>query len=96
MRRLGVKTGQKRMKGQSEEADLVETPSTSSQTACLENGQMRTPAMGYNPWNAFHDKINETVMLQTADLLVKLGLVDAGYTYLVLDGQLISAQWPVA
>lgn len=49
---------------------------------------MRTPAMGYNPWNAFHDKINETVVLRTADLMVELGLVGAGYEYLVLDGTL--------
>ena len=53
---------------------------------------MLTPAMGYNPWNAFHDAINETVLKQTADLLLKLGLVDAGYSYLVLDGKLFTAR----
>lgn len=41
---------------------------------------------GYNPWNAFHADINETVVLETIDLMAKLGLVEAGYRYFNLDG----------
>ncbi|GFH27361.1 melibiase, partial [Haematococcus lacustris] len=41
--------------------------------------------MGYNTWNAFGDKIDEGLMRATADLMLELGLVQAGYTYLNLD-----------
>ena len=41
---------------------------------------------GYNPWNAFHTDINETVILETVDLMLSLGLVEAGYTNFNLDG----------
>ncbi|KAF7312760.1 Alpha-galactosidase [Mycena indigotica] len=34
----------------------------------------RLPVMGYNTWNAYHCNINETVLLQTADLMTSLGL----------------------
>ena len=37
---------------------------------------------------AFHDEINETLVKETADLLVNLGLKDAGYEYVNLDGAL--------
>ena len=37
---------------------------------------------------AFKFDINETLIKQTADLIVGLGLRDAGYTYLTLDGDL--------
>ena len=36
---------------------------------------------------AFRFDINETIIKQTADLMVGLGLKDAGYTYLTLDGE---------
>ena len=35
---------------------------------------------------AFHDEINETLIRQTADLMVSLGLRASGYTYINLDG----------
>ena len=58
-----------------------------AQTAhALDNGLGRTPMMGYNTWNAFKFGINETLMKQTADLMVSLGLRDAGYHYVALDG----------
>ncbi|KAK9834833.1 hypothetical protein WJX81_002251 [Elliptochloris bilobata] len=41
--------------------------------------------MGYNTWNAFKFGINETLIRQTADKMVSLGLRQAGYTYLSLD-----------
>lgn len=37
---------------------------------------------------AFHDEINESLVKETADLLVTLGLKDAGYEYVNLDGAL--------
>lgn len=41
--------------------------------------------MGWNSWNTFGEKINEDVVLRSADLFEKLGLKDAGYRYVVID-----------
>ena len=54
-------------------------------TVCLDNGLGRTPPMGWNSWNKFNCNINETLIRQTADLLVSTGLADLGYRYLNLD-----------
>lgn len=45
----------------------------------------RVPPMGFNTWNTFGPDIDESVILQTADKMVELGLRDAGYEYLVID-----------
>lgn len=44
-----------------------------------------TPAMGWNSWNTFKDNINEQLILDTAEIIVKSGLKDAGYEYVVID-----------
>lgn len=44
-----------------------------------------TPAMGWNSWNTFGENINEEVVLKTAENMVKCGLKDAGYEYVVID-----------
>lgn len=54
-------------------------------TFCLDNGLGKTPPMGWNSWNKFHCKINETLIRQTADLLVSTGLAAKGYRYVNLD-----------
>lgn len=41
--------------------------------------------MGWNSWNTFTDKINEELILTTADTMVESGLLQAGYNYLVID-----------
>lgn len=43
------------------------------------------PPMGFNTWNTFGEDINEEVILGTADRMVELGLLEAGYEYLVID-----------
>ncbi len=48
-------------------------------------GLALTPPMGWNSWNTFAVKINEKLVMETADQLVSSGMKDAGYTYLVLD-----------
>lgn len=53
--------------------------------SALDNGLGRTPPMGWNTWNHFGCKINETLIKQTADLLVSTGLAAKGYKYLNLD-----------
>lgn len=44
-----------------------------------------TPPMGWNSWNTFASNINEALIKETADMMVKEGLLDAGYEYLVID-----------
>jgi alpha-galactosidase len=48
-------------------------------------GLAQTPQMGWNSWNKFATNINEELIKATADKMVELGLVDAGYVYLNLD-----------
>ncbi len=48
-------------------------------------GLALTPQMGWNSWNKFADKVNEDVIKETADALVRTGLRDAGYVYLNID-----------
>ena len=45
----------------------------------------QTPPMGWNSWNAFEKDIDEQKIRATADEMVKSGMRDAGYVYLVLD-----------
>src|SRR5690349_7161971 len=44
-----------------------------------------TPPMGWNSWNFFEGKIDETTVKQTADAMVHNGMLAAGYNYLVID-----------
>ena len=48
-------------------------------------GLALTPPMGFNTWNTFAKDINEGLIMQTADTMVKNGMRDAGYNYIVLD-----------
>jgi alpha-galactosidase len=41
--------------------------------------------MGWNTWNTFAADINEELIRSAADSIVKLGLREAGYTYVVID-----------
>ena len=51
----------------------------------MSNKLALTPPMGWNSWNAFEQKIDEKLIRDTADAMVKSGMRDAGYKYLVLD-----------
>jgi alpha-galactosidase len=51
----------------------------------LDNGLGRTPLLGFNSWNTFACSVNETLMMQTMDLFVSLGLRDAGYDTVSVD-----------
>ena len=48
-------------------------------------GLATRPPLGWNSWNKFGCYINETLIKQTADLLVSSGLAAKGYKYLNLD-----------
>jgi alpha-galactosidase len=52
----------------------------------LDNGQAKTPPMGWNSWNKFACKgLNEKVVRETADAMVNNGMKDAGYQFIILD-----------
>jgi len=49
------------------------------------NGLARTPPMGWNSWNHFMYEVNDQVVRETADALVRTGLAAAGYVYVNID-----------
>lgn len=44
-----------------------------------------TPLMGWSSWNTFRNRLDEQLILDTADAMVKNGLLEAGYRYVNLD-----------
>ena len=46
---------------------------------------LNKPPMGWNSWNTFAEDISEQLIFDTADAMVKDGLLDCGYEYLVID-----------
>ncbi len=51
----------------------------------LDNGLARTPPMGWNSWNKFACNVSEDLIQQAADAMVRSGMKDAGYQYVVID-----------
>ena len=51
----------------------------------LSDGLAPTPPMGWNSWNRFGVKIDERLVLETAEAMVSSGMRDAGYRYVVID-----------
>ncbi len=51
----------------------------------LDNGLARTPPMGWNSWNKFACNVTEDAVRSVADAMVKSGMKDAGYQYVVID-----------
>lgn len=48
-------------------------------------GLALTPPMGWNSWNTFGCDINEQLIRDTADIIVRSGLREAGYQYVNID-----------
>lgn len=48
-------------------------------------GLANTPPMGWNSWNTFQTNISDKLVMEIADDIVKSGMKDAGYNYIVLD-----------
>jgi alpha-galactosidase len=44
-----------------------------------------TPPMGWNSWNKFGCDVSEKLIREMADAIVKSGMKDAGYNYIVID-----------
>ena len=51
----------------------------------FDNGVALTPPMGWSSWNTFRNRINEKLILETAQAMKDKGLIDAGYSYINLD-----------
>lgn len=51
----------------------------------LDNGLVRTPAMGWNSWNKFGHSIDDAAVRGVADAMVSSGMKDAGYVYINID-----------
>lgn len=51
----------------------------------IEKQLAATPPMGWNSWNGFGARVNETAVCETADAMAALGLKDCGYEYVVID-----------
>ncbi|HVW08533.1 MAG TPA: glycoside hydrolase family 27 protein, partial [Bryobacteraceae bacterium] len=49
------------------------------------NGLAKTPPMGWNSWNKFQRGVNDQVVREIADAMVKNGMRDAGYVYVNID-----------
>jgi len=49
------------------------------------NGLALTPPMGWNSWNKFGCNVSEDMIKGMADGMVKSGMQDAGYQYVVID-----------
>lgn len=57
-----------------------------SPAEALDNGVAKTPPMGWNSWNTFRcNGVNEQLIRDTADSMVKSGMKAAGYEYVVVD-----------
>ena len=50
-----------------------------------DNGVCLTPPMGWSSWNTFQNKIDEEMILETADAMKKSGLADLGYKFINID-----------
>src|SRR5258708_32640438 len=49
------------------------------------SGRALTPPMGWNSWNKCACNVSEELIKGTADAMVKSGMKDAGYEYVVID-----------
>lgn len=54
-------------------------------SALYNNGAALTPPMGWSSWNTFRQNIDEELIYNTALVMKKSGLLDAGYEYVNLD-----------
>ncbi|EGG17180.1 hypothetical protein DFA_08164 [Cavenderia fasciculata] len=51
----------------------------------LNNGVAPTPGMGWSTWNRYGCNINESVIIDNANAMIKSGLVNYGYEYINID-----------
>jgi alpha-galactosidase len=64
---------------------MVATLISSSLLYAQDKGLASTPPMGWNSWNKFGCNVSEDMIRQMAVGMVKSGMKDAGYQYVVID-----------
>jgi alpha-galactosidase len=50
-----------------------------------DNGLVRTPPMGWNSWNHYHDHFDDATVRASADAMISSGMAAAGYKYVIVD-----------
>src|SRR5215470_12299864 len=63
---------------------LFAAPAFSSESA-VSKALALTPPMGWNTWNKFQCNVSDELVRSMAAALVKSGMKDAGYKYVVID-----------
>jgi alpha-galactosidase len=56
-----------------------------AQSTLVSSGLALTPPMGWNSWNKFACNVSDDLVRGMADAMVKSGMKDAGYQYVVID-----------
>ena len=56
-----------------------------AQESAVSKGLALTPPMGWNSWNKFGCDVSDELVRGMADAMVKSGMKDAGYQYVVID-----------
>lgn len=56
-----------------------------AQESSIARGLALTPPMGWNTWNKFGCNVSDRLVRSIADAMVKSGMKDAGYQYVVID-----------
>jgi alpha-galactosidase len=64
---------------------LLSTILSAQENKSVSAGLAPTPPMGWNSWNKFGCNVNEQMIEDMADAVVKSGMKDAGYTYINID-----------
>ena len=64
---------------------LVSSLSALAQDNTVSKGLALTPPMGWNTWNKFGCNVSDELVRAMADAMVKSGMKDAGYQYIVID-----------
>jgi alpha-galactosidase len=64
---------------------LVSSLSAFAQENPVSKGLALTPPMGWNTWNKFGCNVSDELVRGMADAMVKSGMKDAGYQYIVID-----------
>jgi len=64
---------------------IVVAVTLASSGLALNNGVGKLPKMGYDTWNAFQCDYDEAKVIAQAEVMVKTGLVKAGYNSIILD-----------
>lgn len=64
---------------------IITSACIAQDASAIDKGLALAPPMGWNSWNKFGCNVNENMIREMADAMVKSGMKDAGYQYIVID-----------